>query len=256
MSDAASRRIIDRYEVDPSKIRVIPHGASDILGGPPLANGPRPTVLTWGLIGPGKGLETAIDAFAGLRDLRPLPRYRILGETHPKVRASQGDSYLESLVARVHDRGLDDVVEFGCRYLDNDALTIAIRQADLVVLPYESTEQVTSGVLVEAIAAGKPVIATAFPHAVELLATGAGIVIPHGDTMALAAALRTVLCDSTLAGRMAAQARLVGSNLYWPSIARRYDGMITKLVAQHRAARTLATAARPREEPDVFARVS
>ena len=255
MSDAASRRIVDRYEVDPSKIRVVPHGASDNLGGPPLANGSRPIVLTWGLIGPGKGLEAAIDAFVGLQNLHPLPRYVILGGTHPKVRASQGDSYIESLVARVHDRGLDDVVEFGCRYLDNDALTIAIRQADLVVLPYESTEQVTSGVLVEAIAAGKPVVATAFPHAVELLATGAGIVIPHGDTMALTAALRTVLCDPTLAGRMAAQARLIGSNLYWPSIARRYDGMITKLVAQHRAAQTLANAARPREELDVFARV-
>ena len=59
--------------------------------------------------------------------------------------------------------GLDDVVEFDDRYLDTDALAVAVRQADLVVLPYESTEQVTSGVLVEAIAAGKPVVATAFP---------------------------------------------------------------------------------------------
>lgn len=256
MSDAANRRIVDGYSVDPAKIRVVPHGASENLGGPSLANGPRPTVLTWGLIGPGKGLETAIDAFAGLRDLHPLPRYLILGQTHPKVRASQGDAYLESLVARVHDRGLDDVVEFGCRYLDNDALTLAIRRADLVALPYESTEQVTSGVLVEAIAAGKPVVATAFPHAVELLGTGAGIVIPHGDSVALAAALRTVLGDPSSAAQMAEKARLLGSNLYWPAIGRRYDRMMTKLITQHRAARTLATATRPQDDPDVFAKVS
>jgi len=256
MSDAASRRIVNGYEVDPARIRVVPHGASDNLSGPPLANGSRPVVLTWGLIGPGKGLETAIDAFADLRDLRPLPRYVILGSTHPKVRVSHGDAYRESLIDRVHDHGLDGVVEFDYRYLDTDALTVAIRRADLVVLPYESTEQVTSGVLVEALAAGKPVIATAFPHAVELLGTGAGIVISHGDSVALSAALRLILGDPSSAARMAAEAKLIGSNLYWSDVGRRYDRMITKLVVQHRAAGTLAAATRPQEDRDVFAKVS
>ena len=41
--------------------------------------------------------------------------------------------------------------------------------------PYDTRDQVTSGVLVDAIAAGRPVIATAFPHAVELLGSGAGM---------------------------------------------------------------------------------
>ncbi len=49
----------------------------------------------------------------------------------------------------------------------------------MVLLPYDSTDQVTSGVLIEAVAAGKPVVATRFPHAVELLGDGAGIVVPH-----------------------------------------------------------------------------
>ena len=156
---------------------MVPHGATASLAGPSLAHGTRPVVLTWGLIGPGKGLETAIEALAALRDLRPLPRYIILGRTHPKVRLAQGDTYRDGLVALVHDLGLDDVVEFDGRYLDIDSLTLAVRQADIVLLPYESTEQVTSGVLVEAIAAGKPVVATAFPHAVEMLGTGAGLVV-------------------------------------------------------------------------------
>jgi len=256
MSDAANQRIVEAYNVDPTRVRVIPHGASDSLGGPSLANGTRPVVLTWGLIGPGKGLESAIDAFANLQDLRPLPRYIILGKTHPKVEAFHGDAFLEGLVARVHNRGMDHVVEFDGRYLDSDALTARVRRADLVLLPYESTEQVTSGVLVEAIAAGKPVVATAFPHAVEVLSTGAGIVPPHGDSVALTAALRRVLCDPSLAARMAAEARLISPSLYWPAVARRYDRMITKLVTQHRAARTLATVPRPQEDLDVFARVS
>ena len=249
MSDTARRRLINGYEVDATKVRVVPHGATVGFGGPSLANGTRPVVLTWGLIGPGKGLETAIDAFAGLQDLRPLPRYVILGEMHPKIRASQDGAYLSELADRVHDLGLDDVVEFDTRYLDIDALAVAVRRADLVVLPYESIEQVTSGVLVEAIAAGKPVVATAFPHAVELLRTGAGIVVPHRDPIALTAAVRKVLTHPSLAARMARRARLIGSTLYWPTIARQYDRMAAKLVARHRVVLTLTTATRSREVP-------
>jgi len=256
MSDTANRRLVNGYRVDPAKVRVVPHGARVSLGGPSLANGARPVVLTWGLIGPGKGLEMAIDAFAGLRDLRPLPRYVILGKTHPKVQASQGDAYREGLVARVRALGLDAAVEFDGRYLDNDALTVAVRQSDLVVLPYESTEQVTSGVLVEALAAGKPVIATAFPHAVELLGTGAGIVVPHDDPMALTAALRRVFTHPSPMARMAAEARLIASTLYWPTIARRYDHLAAKLVARHRAARPLTMAKHPQEAFDALAKVS
>ena len=233
MSETARRRLVDGYHVDAKKVRIVQHGARTNLGGPSLATGTRPVVLTWGLIGPGKGLEMAIDAFAGLADLRPLPRYVILGKTHPKVQARHGDAYLESLRARVHDLGLDDLVEFDERYLDPDALAVEIRQADLVLLPYDSTEQVTSGVLVEALAAGKPVVATAFPHAVELLRGGAGIAVPHDDPDALTAALKKVLTDAPLAARMAKQARQIRSEVFWPAVANQYDQLAAKLVAQH-----------------------
>lgn len=256
MSETANRRLINGYQVDPAKVRVVPHGARVSLGGPSLAQGSRPVVLTWGLIGPGKGLEMAIEALAGLRDLEPLPRYIILGKTHPKVQASQGDAYLEALVARVHHLRLDQVVEFDGRYLDTNALSVAVRQADLVLLPYESTEQVTSGVLVEALAAGKPVIATAFPHAIELLGGDAGIVVPHGDTNAMTIALREVLTHPAQAVRMAAEAKAIGSRLYWPAIARRYDRMAANLIARRLAARTLPAANPPRKSLDVFAKVS
>lgn len=233
MSDTASQRLIEKYQVDPAKIATVPHGARISLSGPSLADGHRPVFLTWGLIGPGKGLETAIDAFAALKDVQPLPRYIILGKTHPKVQASSGDAYLNGLQARVEELGLEDVVEFDGRYLDIDALTLEVRSADFVVLPYESTEQVTSGVLVEAIGAGKPVIASAFPHAVELLRGGAGIVVPHSDPDALATALRTVLDDPHSAELMSDLAREIGATMYWPVVGRLYQEITNSLVAQH-----------------------
>lgn len=252
MSKTAHRRLLDGYHIDPAKLRVVPHGAQPGMSGHTVERGTRPVVLTWGLIGPGKGLEMAIDAVADLRDLHPVPRYIILGATHPKVRAAHGDAYRDGLIRRAHDLGLEDVVEFDGRYLDVASLAAEIQQADVVVLPYESTEQVTSGVLVEAVAAGKPVVATAFPHAVELLSSGAGVTVPHDDTAALTTALRTVLTDDSLAARMSAAAEVVGSTLHWPVVARRYDDMAAALASR----RNLKRASQPQDTLNGFASVS
>ena len=66
------------------------------------------------------------------------------------------------------------------------SLTALIQSAAVVVLPYDSTDQVTSGVLVDAIASGRPVVATAFPHAVELSVAGRASSSHHDDPDALA----------------------------------------------------------------------
>ena len=104
-----------------------------------------------------------------------------------------------------------------------------IRGADVVVLPYDSHDQVTSGVLVDAIAAGRPVIATAFPHAVELLSSGAGIVVPHCDPHAIAVAVRRVLNEPGTATRMRNEARNLAAGLAWPAVADQYALLSARL---------------------------
>jgi glycosyltransferase involved in cell wall biosynthesis len=231
LSQSALARLTTRYDVDRQHVLFIPHGAAKGLFGPSLAGGTRPVIMTWGLIGPGKGLETAIDAFGCLTDIHPPPRYVILGETHPKVHASQGDAYLLGLKARARALGLDGIVSFGGRYLDLDSLVMAIRRADIILIPYDSTDQVTSGVLVEAVAAGKPVVATAFPHAIEVLTTGAGQVVPHSDADAMSAALRNLLTNPQTANHMADVARSLAPDLLWPAVAARYESMFSELAA-------------------------
>jgi len=234
MSETASERLIRRYDVAADRIDVIPHGADAVFAGPSLVTGDRPLVLTWGLIGPGKGLETAIEAFATLLDLDPRPRYLIAGATHPNVLAHAGEVYRDTLVSLVHQYGLDELVEFDDRYLDRKSLARMVRSADLVVLPYASLEQVTSGVLVEAIAAGKPVIATRFPHAIELLSGGAGITVPHDDPGALSEALRRVLTDRRLTTQMGRNAQLLADGWYWPTIGRRFGTMMSEMAEANR----------------------
>jgi polysaccharide biosynthesis protein PslF len=230
MSEAANDRLLASYPVDASKVVTIPHGAT-----PPTAQFDRsdivdapPQLLTWGLLGPGKGIEHAIDALALLSDIHP--HYTVAGVTHPKVHARRGDEYRNSLVAQSRRLGVADTVTFDDRYRNVIQLTQFVASASVVVLPYDSRDQVTSGVLVDAIAAGRPVIATAFPHAVELLGTGAGIVVPHQDPVALADAIRLAITDTDELSSMAAEARRIAPSLSWNAVADRYVGITAELL--------------------------
>jgi glycosyltransferase involved in cell wall biosynthesis len=231
MSQAAKDRLLDGYRVSPGLLHVVPHGARV---NPPRPGerefAHRPTVLTWGLLGPGKGIEQAIDAMTVVRNLIPQPRYVIAGQTHPKVFAQSGEAYRDELRARVRRNGLEDVVEFDGTYRDLDSLAALVRTADVVLLPYENREQVTSGVLVEAVASERPVVATAFPHARELLTGGAGLVVEHGDAETLGYAVAQVLTRPRLAESMQLHARRLASTLAWPAVARRYGDLVDALV--------------------------
>ena len=231
MTESARERLCYGYRIDESKIATIAHGADTTTVADPPPFGARPSLLTWGLLGEGKGIEWVIDAMAMLKDLRPRPRYLVAGRTHPKVAAREGDRYRDMLVRRAWERGVPSSVSFDDTYRDVPSLTRLIQQATVVVLPYDSRDQVTSGVLVDAVAAGRPVVATAFPHATELLSSGAGIVVPHANPATLAHALRLVLTDPDVAGDMTAEARRLAPGLGWTSIARQYAALAQTVTA-------------------------
>jgi glycosyltransferase involved in cell wall biosynthesis len=224
MTETARTRLLEGFDVAESKLAVIAHGAATPQADDSSERRSRTghRILTWGLLGPGKGIEWAIDAVASLTDVRPRPRYIIAGATHPKVLAYAGESYRKMLIQRTWSSGVAPFVTFDDAYRDLEELTSLIVSADVVVLPYDSEEQVTSGVLVDAVAAGRPVVSTAFPHAVELLGSGAGIVVPQRDPVALADAIRAVLTDDVLASGMAAEARRLAPGLSWNAVAAEY----------------------------------
>ena len=107
-------------------------------------------------------------------------------------------------------------------YDDGQALLRMIASSGVVIVPYESDDQVTSSVLVEAIAAGRPIISAPFPDAVELLSSGAGILVAGGDVVAMADAIRSILTDADRGAVMSAEARQLAPSLLWPSVAARY----------------------------------
>jgi len=232
MTQAARQRLIDHYAADPTRIRVIPHGAPDAgrFAAPSLIPTfkAQPVVLTWGLLGPGKGIEWGIEAMALLKDFHPMPRYRIVGETHPKVVEREGESYRTKLRGLVQQRRLGGDVDFDARYIETPELFRIANSADIVLLPYDSKEQVTSGVLVEAVTAGKPVISTGFPHAVELLSSGAGIIVDRQDPTAIANAIRRILTEPGLSKHMTAEALRIAPDLLWPAVASQYRDLASE----------------------------
>jgi glycosyltransferase involved in cell wall biosynthesis len=235
LSQSAYDRMLMIYHTPLEKLTVIPHGADANFSGPVLSAVKGPSVLTWGLLGPGKGLEYGISAVARLQRRAPRPTYIIAGETHPKVKLHEGERYRHQLQAQARELGVAHRVIFADGYRDAQTLRELIRSVDVVLLPYESRDQVSSGVLVEAIASGKPVVATRFPHAEELLSRGAGFVVSQGDVTAMAAALEEVLYVPGVATRMRVAARQEASALLWPAVGARYRTLLRELFAERAA---------------------
>lgn len=226
MTRAAQAILTAQYSAPFGKVGLIPHGVDSQAVAAPIPQPGRPVMLTWGLIGPGKGIEWGIRAMSCMEpDLRPL--YRVLGQTHPKVLQQNGEQYRRNLLNLADALGIAGDVVLDGRYKESADLAAEIAAAAVILLPYDSHEQVTSGVLAEAVAAGKVVIATRFPHAIELLSGGGGILVEHKRPLEMAAAVRTVLSDPTYASNARRVADDLALGTSWTSVAGRFRDLLT-----------------------------
>lgn len=236
---AARDLLAARYSLDSRSVRVIPHGTDPFLGSVArlrkfkTGDTGQPRLLTWGLIGPGKGLEWSIRAVGGLKTRHPDISYTIAGKTHPKVVQNEGESYRRFLERLVSELGLEENVRFIDEYVSSGLLRDLLTGTGVVVLPYDSTDQIVSGVLVEAIAANVPVVATDFPHAVELAEEGIVSAVPHRDPDAIAGAISSLLESGEAWGRMMKAQRAIAPNLEWGHVAREYERLVNDVVTRH-----------------------
>ena len=92
-----------------------------------------------------------------------------------------------------------------------------------------------SHVLLEAMAAGRPILATAVGGNLELIRDGEnGLLVPYGDRKALADALVRVASEPELAERLGCQARADAEGRAWPRLVEATLGVFEEAVAMHR----------------------
>lgn len=186
--------LIDRYNADPQRVQVIEHGAPD--RGLTLSRerpGTQRTLMTFGLLGPGKGLETAIEALPAIVARHPDTIYRIVGASHPNELRNNGESYRQSLEQLAERLGVSHHIEWVNRFLETDELIEMIEQCDIYVTPYPNLQQATSGTLSYAVALGRAVISTPYIHARELLGDTGGDLVEVNDPAAIARAVNRLL---------------------------------------------------------------
>jgi glycosyltransferase involved in cell wall biosynthesis len=220
--------LIGSYGADPEKIVVIPHGVPDVplIGSQEakarLGFGGQPVVLTFGLIGPGKGIETMIEAMPTVLARVPDAVYVVLGATHPSLLREAGEAYRESLIARVSELGLEDHVVFLNRFVERPELLDHIAMCDVYVTPYRQAAQMTSGTLAYAHGLGRPVVSTSYWHAEELLADGSGVLVPFADPQRLGAEVADLLSDEPARLAMGRKAYAASRASVWAQTALRY----------------------------------
>ncbi len=205
MTDTARNLLVDGGTCPFEKVRVVPHGAPPVLArraselaikralGEPTGPGDssgrlddRFLLSTFGLISAGKGLETVIEALPAIVEKHPDVLYLIAGRTHPDISHREGERYRMSLERAVLDLGLESHVEFDDRFLSIDEIADLLAATDVFVTPYRAQEQISSGALTFAIAAGCGVVSTPYWYAQDMLESGAGTIVPFADPAALA----------------------------------------------------------------------
>jgi predicted GH43/DUF377 family glycosyl hydrolase/glycosyltransferase involved in cell wall biosynthesis len=193
----------------------------------------RSIVSTFGLVGPGKGLEYVIEAMPAVASRHPEALYLIAGQTHPELLKHIGEEYRNKLVARVEDLGLEDHVLFVNQYLEQKDIIDYLLASDVYVTPYLDPNQITSGTLSYALGAGKAVVSTPYLHAVEALAEDRGLLVDFRSSEQIAGAITRLLDDPELKARLERNAYAYANEATWPKTGARFIEVMSELAEEH-----------------------
>ena len=199
MAEEGRRILIDTYDADPARIAVIAHGIPDRRFAPTapmkaqLGLAGHEVILTFGLLSPGKGIETMMAAMPAIVAACPTALYVVLGATHPHTIAQHGESYRDGLKAQAAMLGVAEHIRWVDAFVETGALLNYLEAADIYATPYLNPAQITSGTLSYAVGLGKPVVSTPYVHARELLADDHGRLVDFGDSKGFADAIIDLL---------------------------------------------------------------
>jgi glycosyltransferase involved in cell wall biosynthesis len=219
------------YDAAPGKVYIIHHGAPNFKAKDrkqlkrEYGYEGRTLIATFGLIGPGKGVEIGIMA---LKDLVVKHKsknllYLIVGRTHPMLVKHEGERYREMLLDLIETLGLQDHVQFVNRFLEPEEVGDYLYLTDIYLSPYPNRDQAISGTLTYALGCGRAIVSTPYTYALEMLPQGQrGLVAADATPEALAELLDRALSEPELRLLLENGAARLGERLKWPYIAGQY----------------------------------
>jgi glycosyltransferase involved in cell wall biosynthesis len=238
MSRVAADLLASSYGVTGDRVQVIPHGIPEMeptdQGVLKAAFGVegRHMLLTFGLLGPSKGIETVIRALPAVSAAFPDLTYFVVGATHPAVARRHGEAYRASLEREAERLGVREHLVFRDQFVTNAELCSYLQATDIFITPYQNEAQVTSGALSYAMGAGAAAVSTPYWHAQELLADGRGRLFPFGDHAALANTLISLLAAPDELARARAAAHELTRSMVWPHVGRAYLALGKQVLAE------------------------
>ena len=223
------------YGVDPWKIEVIHHGVPKkiIVSKEDLKKkygyqGKR-IISTFGLIGPGKGLEYGIEAMSKVVEDNSDIMYLILGQTHPALK-EEGISYRNKLEELVKKLDLCENVKFVNKYLSIDEIIQYLQMSDIYMTPYTGKDQAVSGTMAYAVGYGKAIVSTPYLYAKEMLSEGRGMLAEFNNPQSLAGCVNYLFQNPYKRLKMERDTAKIGRTMYWDKVALRYAGVILKTI--------------------------
>jgi glycosyltransferase involved in cell wall biosynthesis len=180
-----------------------------VLGVPPAI----PLLVHFGLLYPGKGLETLLDAFALLRRRNPSARLAVVGDTPP-----EHEPYRRDLERRAMSQGISDAIVWAGRRSEREVSSI-LAAADVFVAPYDDGVSSRRGSLLAALAHGLPIVSTRPAVETSQFRDGDNIaLVPRRDPVALAARLESLLHGADEVAGLRRGAAALAASFAWPTI--------------------------------------
>jgi glycosyltransferase involved in cell wall biosynthesis len=196
-------------------------------------------ISTFGLIGPGKGIEHGIEAIGRVVNANTTDDsitknhddvlYLILGQTHPALK-EEGTAYRKMLEALVDKLNLGRNVKFVNKYLTKNEIINYLQLSDIYMTPYLGKDQAVSGTLAYAVGYGKAIVSTPYLYAQEMLSTGNGLLGEFNNPESLSDCMRKILENPMEKERMERETLEIGKTMYWDYVAQKYLDVVSKIL--------------------------
>ena len=241
MTERSADILVEEYGLPGQKIDVIHHGIHPICGSDPVRlkrkyglHG-RTVLSTFGLLGPGKSIETTLEGLPVIIEKWPNVIFLVLGRTHPDLVRENGEDYRRFLEKRVRELGISRNVMFVDQFLPLEVLLEYLQLTDIYLFTSKDPNQAVSGTLAYALGCGCPVVSTPIPHAVEVLENGSGRIFDFGDSKGLARTVHNLLSDGSLRREMRLNGLRHAAASVWENAAIAHGDVFHRLCERERA---------------------